>query len=64
MPTKPKKRQPKKVNVPFPPPRKRPLPAGLKGTRVEDFIGKGKNLWKSDEELDEFLAMIRELRRD
>lgn len=64
MPTKPKRSQPKKVKVPFPPPRKRPLPPGLKGTRVEDFIGKGKNLWKSDEELDEFLAMIHASRRD
>ncbi len=62
MPTKPKKKQPKKTKVPFPTPRKRPLPPGFKGIRVEDILGKGKDLWASDEELDEFLDQIRRSR--
>lgn len=32
--------------------------------RVEDILGKGKDLWKSDEELDEFLELIRKMRQE
>lgn len=62
MPTKPKK-QPKKSKISLPMPKKRKLPAGLKGARVEDIWGKGIDLWKSDEELDEFLKLIQKMKR-
>lgn len=61
MPIKSKKKSPK---IKFSKPRKRKLPADLPRIVVDDFMGKGKNLWKSDEELDEFLEMIREARKD
>lgn len=32
-------------------------------TRLEDVLGKGKGLWKSDEEFEQFLADIYEQRR-
>lgn len=63
MPTKPKKTKAQKPKIAVPMPKKRPLPPGVKGTKVEDYIGQGKNLWKTDEELDEFLAEIRERRK-
>ncbi len=54
----------KMIKVEFPKPRKRKLPANLPFIMVDDFMGKGKDLWKSDEELDQFLEMIREGRKD
>ncbi|MFT3878278.1 MAG: hypothetical protein QM703_01300 [Gemmatales bacterium] len=63
MPTKPKKKVPKKEKVTFPTPKKRPLPPGFKPMRVEDIIGKGKDLWASDEELDKFLELIQKMKQ-
>jgi hypothetical protein len=63
MPTKPKKKS-VKVTIQFPKPKKRPFPPGFKPMRVEEILGKGKDLWKSDEELDEFLELIRKMRQD
>lgn len=64
MPTKPKKK-PKKVNVPFPTPRKRPLPPWLKGARIEDIMAKAKEIWDpTDPELDRFLELVRNRKRD
>ena len=63
MPTKPKKRVKKRVQIPFPKPKKRPFPPGFKPFRVEDILGKGRDLWASDEELDEFLRQIYERRK-
>lgn len=63
MPTKPKKK-PVKATIQFPKPKKRPFPPGFKPMRVEDILGKGKDLWKSDEELDEFLELIRKMRQE
>jgi hypothetical protein len=63
MPTKPKKKSKKvKISIPPPPP-KRKLPPGLKGARVEEIWGIGKDLWKDDEDLDKFLELIRNMKR-
>jgi len=65
MPAKPKKKQLKKVKVPFPTPRKRPLPAGLKGAKIEDIMAKAKEFWDpADPELDRFLELVRNRKRD
>lgn len=64
MPTKPKKKsKPSKATIPFPKPKKRPFPPGFKPMRLEDIWGKGKDLWKDDKELDEFLDLIRKMRQ-
>lgn len=60
MPTKPKKKT-KKFIIPKPLVSK--LPPGFKGVKIEDILGKGKDLWKDDKELDEFLELIRERRK-
>lgn len=57
------KKKPIGKKIRFPKPIKRPLPTGFKPFRVEDILGKGKDLWASDEELDEFLALIRTMKR-
>lgn len=36
---------------------------GHKHVRVEDLLGKGRDLWRSDKELEEFVAGIYERRR-
>ncbi|HQR08080.1 MAG TPA: hypothetical protein PLN21_14725 [Gemmatales bacterium] len=66
MPTKPKKKKKTtKVNVPFPMPRKSPLPPGLKGARIEDVMAKARELWDpTDPELDKFLELVRNRKRD
>ncbi len=61
MPTTKKKNKKPKIDIPKPP--VSPLPAGFKGMRAEDIQGKGKDLWKDDKELDEFLELIRERRK-
>lgn len=61
MPTTKKKKKKTKVNIPKPP--VSPLPPGFKGMKAEDILGKGKDLWKDDKELDEFLELIRERRK-
>lgn len=63
MPTKPRKKRTQKPKIAIPMPKRRQLPQGVKGTKVEDYIGLGKNLWKTDKELDRFLAEIRERRK-
>lgn len=61
MPTTKKKKKKPKIDIPKPP--VSPLPRGFKGMRTEDIQGKGKDLWKDDKELDEFLELIRERRK-
>lgn len=61
MPTKPKKKT--KTKIAFPTPKKRPLPPGFKPMRVEDIFGKGRDLWESDQEFEEFLKLIRRMKR-
>ena len=64
MPTKTNKKSKKPAKRETPQARKRKLLARLPRMTVDDFMGKGEHLWKSDEELDKFLAMIREARKD
>jgi len=64
MPTKPKKRPKARKETVLPPmPPRDKFPPGFKGMKLEDILGKGRDLWDSDEELDEFLRLIRERRK-
>ena len=65
MPTKPMKKSKKvKISIPPPPP-KRKLPPGVKGARIEDIMAKAKELWDpADPELDKFLELVRNRKRD
>lgn len=62
MPTKSKKKPQARKSIK--PSRTCKLPTGLKGMTYEQLLGKGKQFWNSDEELDQFLAIIREIRKD
>lgn len=42
----------------LPRPKTHPLPQNIKPTTYDDVIGLGKDLWKDDEELEEFLKRI------
>jgi len=65
MTTRPKRQPAKKAKMPFVLPQlpRATLPEGFKPMRIEDIWGKGKDLWASDEELDQFLATIRKMRK-
>ena len=60
MPTKPKKK--KVISIPMP--RKRKLPAGLKGVKIDEIWAKGKVIWKDDPDIDAFLELVRTSKRD
>lgn len=65
MPTKPKEKLPNKVKISLPAPPKRKLPPGFKGAKIEDIMAKAKEFWDPmDPELNKFLEMVRNRKRD
>jgi hypothetical protein len=65
MSTKSKKLMKKKANILPPRPPVRKLPPGFKGAKIEDIMAKAKEFWDPvDPELDRFLEMVRNRRRD